>query len=78
MAVGTFSYQNASGYPGEIENPDEYRTYNIDIGKGSVDNRTNATVRLYTRRDGQGDSDYLNPNSSTYTDKSYQSCVFTT
>ncbi|WP_327110889.1 hypothetical protein OHB12_24190 [Nocardia sp. NBC_01730] len=78
MAVGTFTYQNASGYSDQIIDPGEYRTYNIDIGQGLIENKTNATVRLYTDRDGRGDSDYLNPSSSTYLSRSYQSCVFTT
>lgn len=78
MAVGTFIYQNASGYSDRINDPDEYRTYNIDIGNGSVENKTNATVRLYTGTDGRGDSDYLYPNTSAYLTRNYLSCVFTT
>ncbi|WP_433192708.1 hypothetical protein ACQP1G_28910 [Nocardia sp. CA-107356] len=77
MAVGSFSYQNASGYSDRIDNPDEYRTYNVAIGKGAADNQTNATVWLYTRPEGQGSSDYLDPGNSTYVSSGYQSCKFT-
>ncbi|WP_433710024.1 hypothetical protein ACQP2U_26930 [Nocardia sp. CA-084685] len=77
MAVGSFTYQNGSGYSDRIDNPDEYRTYNIAIGRGAVDNQTNATVWLYARGDGQGDSIYVNPGASTYVSTGYQSCKFT-
>ncbi|MEU7766916.1 hypothetical protein AB0B25_17540 [Nocardia sp. NPDC049190] len=78
MAFGTFSYQNGSGYSDRIDNPEDYRTFNIEIGKGAVDNQTNATVRLYTGPDGRGDSHYVNPHSSAYLSTSYQSCMFST
>ncbi|MEV2219834.1 hypothetical protein AB0E01_08140 [Nocardia vinacea] len=77
MAVGSFSYQNGSGYSDRIDNPDEYRTYNVAIGRGAADNQTNATVWLYARTDGQGDSIYLDPGTSTYVSSGYQSCKFT-
>ncbi|UAK31455.1 hypothetical protein K8O92_27295 [Nocardia asteroides] len=78
MAVGTFRYQNSSGYSEQIQNPEEYRTYNIEITRGSVENNTNATARMYTEEDGRGNSDYLNPGNSRYITTSYRSCVFTT
>ncbi|NUS42532.1 MAG: hypothetical protein HOQ24_02385 [Mycobacteriaceae bacterium] len=77
MASGTFSFQNTSGYTDRIDNPDEYRTYNIGIRPGSIENRTTATAWLYSRPDGGGDSEYVNPNSSTYATKGYQSFKFT-
>ncbi|MFQ6394496.1 hypothetical protein ACLMAJ_13645 [Nocardia sp. KC 131] len=77
MAVGTFNYQNASGYSERIENPAEYQNYNLIVGNGLVDNQTSATVTLYSDLDGRGDSDYLYPNSSRYLSRGYRSFKFT-
>ncbi len=77
MAVGTFSYLNSSGYTERLSNPDDYRTYNMSIRNGTVENRTNASVTLYSEPDGRGDAYYLNSNTNTYLSRGYQSCRFT-
>ncbi|MFE7797583.1 hypothetical protein [Nocardia sp. NPDC057440] len=77
MATGTFTFNNDYGYSEQIENPEEYQTYNIVIGNGLVDNQTSATVTLYSEPDCRGNFDYLHSRSSKYLSEAWRSFRFT-
>ncbi|WP_040839879.1 hypothetical protein [Nocardia brevicatena] len=77
MASGSFYFKDENGYPQHIDNPREWDDYNVIIGTSDLNNATDATVTLYTGRNGSGGSESIYPGGSRYSTAVYLSCRFT-